>query len=783
MLSFLFTTGNAAMFRVFILLPFAVSSLLANTSRADVPLGGFIPFVGIGMTNEFKTIDVIDLGGIPFIAEPSTSIDPLKPLLGTGSPGNPYFDLALLDSGAATHIITQQAFSGFDLVGNGMEGTNIQPIGGATGVINTIINDAGGIYAAGLGDGTTDGTFLNMDPLKLRGQTSVATLTAPVEWTLPNILGLPMAAQHAIAIQNSDPQIFQHNGRTVRTPQVEFRDLGSGGDGILRRAPLKLNPGIGFVQGPQYVFNLDLEDLGGGLNVHDNPASPSVILDSNGNGGGLFIEVDLANGTKSLDDKELLFDTGADLTVVSQITAARLGFDAIIDTPDFLLEVEGSGGVESGIPGFYLDELNIDTVGGSFTVYNVPIAVLDVTNPNDPGNTIDGILGMHLFTGRDLVIDANASIGQGGAGPSLYISDPVTESHAWAASGASANWATTNSWSAAGSPNVMWQVNVSNISGNPQVANVSSDSTVFQLTVSGNATHAMTIDIQAGATLTTFGETKIEAGGQIRLNGGGAKIDAPFINIEDGTLSGSGDIFVGTGPINGAVRNLSGRIEPGAPIGKLNIDGDLSNLEAATIAFDLSGTVAETLYDQIATERFAFLAGTLEVALTGGYLPMIGDMFTLITSVEGVVGQFDQLLLPSGFDWDVNYLPNSIVLEVLGPRGDFNGDGSIDGGDLTSWQAGYGSTYAGLDFLTWQRNYEGPGLAANAATVPEPGAGAMLLLGMLIGTQRLRMQRSLPHGGQKLCHAWIPGSVSQQQSMGLNGQVGQGGMLRVVAVQ
>jgi hypothetical protein len=68
--------------------------------------------------------------------------------------------------------------------------------------------------------------------------------------------------------------------------------------------------------------------------------------------------------------------------------------------------------------------------------------VLDVTNPNDPGNVIDGILGMHLFTGRDLVIDANPSIGQGGAGPSLYISNPVTETHVWTSTNANADFLT-----------------------------------------------------------------------------------------------------------------------------------------------------------------------------------------------------------------------------------------------------------------------------------------------------------------------------------------------------
>jgi len=678
--------------------------LVATPARSqDAPLGGFIPFVGIGMTNEFKTLDALDLGGIPFIADPSTGIDPSKPLLGTGA--NPFFDIALFDSGAATHIITQQAFQGFDIVGNGMRGTNIQPIGGATGIIDLEINDAAGIYAAGLGDRTSAGTSLGMNTSTLRGQTSFATLTAPDEWELPNILGLPMAAQHQVVIKNSQPQIFEYQGRTVRTPQVEFRDFGSGSEGILRRAPLKLNPGIGFIQGPQYVFNLSLEDVLGGngdLAVHNNPASPSVVIDSNGNGAGLFIDVDFANAGHTMDDTELLFDTGADLTVVSEIMAARLGFDPVLDKPDFVLEVEGSGGVSSGVPGFYIDELNIDTVGGSFTMHNVPVAVLDVTNPNQPGNVIDGILGMHLFTGRDLVIDANASVGQGGVGPSLYISDPVTSAHSWASSAPSANWATASSWSAAGTPDTLWAANVRNLSGSTQVATVNANSTVFQLAVSGSSENAMTVSVQSGATLTTFGETRIDAGGQVRVGAGG-KIDAQFININGGTLTGSGDIFVGTGPITGQVRNLSGRIEPGDGLGKMSITGDLSNLEQGTIAFELGGLTAETQYDQMELDRFAFLAGELEISLVNGFAPSVGDMFTLITADDGVVGEFDLLQLPADYQWSVDYLANSVVLAVTGLgsiAGDFDRDGDVDGDDLEMWEAGFSNqNHNGGSFL------------------------------------------------------------------------------------
>lgn len=707
------------------------SSTLHLSAHGYTPLGGFIPFVGIGMTNESKTLDDLDLGSIPFIADAEYSVG--APLLGAG--GTPHFEMALLDTGAATHIITHEAFLGFDIEGAGLRGENIQQIGGATGFVDLEINDAAGIYTAGLGDRTGAGAKLTMNANAMRGQSSFATLTAPEEeWKLPNILGLPMAAHHAISIRNDQPQIFQHQGRTVRSPNVKFIDLGTGAsEGISRRAPLILNPGIGFIQGPQYVFNLGIDDIftgGGEIAINDNPASPSVVQDTNGNGGGLYLDVDMANGTRSFEDRKMLFDTGADLTVVSQITAARLGFDAVLDKPDFVLEVEGSGGVSTGVPGFYVDELNIDTVGGTFTLQNVPIAVLDVTNPNDPGNVIDGIIGMHLFTGRNLVIDANPSRGQGGVGPSLYIGNPVSQTANWASNAASSNWATNGSWSLPGAPTQMWDAQVRNVSNSNQTAIISSNSTVYRATVAGAATASMTLAIQTGATLTTFGEISVESNGRLQLQGG--KVDAQFINIDGGTLAGSGDVFVGTGPITGAVRNISGRIEPGAPVGKLTITGDLSHLNEGTLAIDLGGTTAVTQYDQISVDRYAFLGGTLEVSLAnlgGLFAPAVGNVFTIITAGEGVVGEFDNLILPGGYQWQVNYQDNAVLLQVTGLAalaGDFNADGSVNAADLVAWKQSFGTIYDGSDFLAWQRSMAAA--TGAAAAVPEPAAGGLMIV-------------------------------------------------------
>lgn len=704
--------------------------LAQQASAATTPLGGFIPFVGIGLTDEFKNAST-DLTGTFFLADRETSIVG-NPLSGGGAP---YYDIALLDTGAAAHILTPQAagINGFDIDGNGFDGTNVQQIGGATGIVFLEINDPLAIFAGGMKDFTATGsTLTKLSSANLRGQSSVATLSAPSEWALPNILGLPMAAQHSVAIKNSEPQIFDLGGRTVRTPEVEFGDLGIGGGNIMRRAPLKLRPGASFIAGPLYVQNLDI--LGGNFDFHENPLSPTIIEN-----GGLFIDVDLARGAKSLQDREFLFDTGADLTVVSQITAARLGFDPILDTPDFVLEVEGSAGVSAGIPGFYLDELNIDTVGGTFTMQHVPIAVLDVTNPNDPGNIIDGILGMHLFTGRDLVIDANPSIGQGGAGPSLYISDPVTETHVWTSTLAQTSFQTATNWTSNGIPNQMWVAELRNTAIPTQLVNLTSNSTVNQLVVAGGPSSTISLQLTGTQKLTTFGETRIEAGGVLSLIGSGTRLDAQFVNIEGGTLRGSGSVFVGSGPVTGVVRNLSGRVEPGDGIGTLEIVGDFSNLVDGTLAIQLGGT-APGQFDLLGVDRFAFLSGTLEVSLAG-FAPSVGNTFTFLTTApDGVHGEFDNLVLPGGFQWGIDYLTDSVVLKVLGLGipGDFDSDGDVDGRDFLLWQRNpsIGS------LADWQINYGIGAVSSPTAVVPEPN-GAVLLLWAVAAFSTRRVRKRL----------------------------------------
>jgi len=678
-----------------------------------------LPLVGIGLSDEYKEGDDPDYD---FFAETSASVG--GSLLGGG--GQPYFDVALLDTGANGSLLTTAAHASFDLEGNAFYGTEILPIGGATGTMDVVVSDPLGIYATGLANRTTTAP-LGLNAGLLIGQTNVSLLTMPPESDLPNVLGLPFASQFATRIRNDQPQIFQLDGQTVRTPHIEFLPLGSGGQGITRRALMSLEPSSSFNQSPLYVFNIF--NVLNGEPFHEDPTAHTHLNDGTASRAALFLSVDVANDGERLDNFDFFFDTGADVTVVSELNAARLGFDVVLDDPEFTVAVVGSGGARFNVPGFFVDSFTVETIGGNLTATNVPVVVLNVTNPADPGNVVDGIVGTNLLAGRNAVIDPDPSLGGGNLGPHLYIGDPVTTNSNWAAAASSAAWATDANWSAGAAPGVLTIANLRHLSGGHQEAVLSANSTAWEVNVSGaSASQRMTLRVQSGATLTTFAGLSIEEHGAVALQGGA--IDVQYVDIRGGTLTGHGSIATGSGPIPGQVENISGVVAPGSGVGVLNIEGRFSNGAAGTSEFELGGMTPGTQYDRMLVDGPATLNGALNVSLVnlgaGAFMPGLGNVFSIITATE-IGGEFSTLNLPalaSDRMWFVGYEETAVVLKVTLP-GDFDGNFAVNGADLDVWEAGFGERYFGADFLAWQRNL-GMSLPPVAA-VPEPSALVLLV--------------------------------------------------------
>ncbi|HMO85888.1 MAG TPA: retropepsin-like aspartic protease, partial [Lacipirellulaceae bacterium] len=461
-----------------------------SAAGAGVPIDGFLPLVAITLTDEF----VNDLDFFPY---PSTSLG--------GSPvsstAGQWYELALLDSGAAVSLITAAADAAFNIGGprpgnnDGFRGTETITIGGATGFLQASIGDPLGLYAAGVQGRTASSGPLSMNPTAFQGQTNTSLVTLPAESTLPNILGLSFMSQYATRIRNSQPQVFEADGKTVRTPAIDFLPLGSGDThGIARKAPMSLL-GAG-PSTPLYFPNIANLDLN---RPWENPSQPTVVQ------GGHFLNINAANNGSTLSNQQFFFDTGASVTVLSELTALQLGIDVQLDTPDFTIQIIGSGGLSDAIPGYFLDSFTVLATGGSVTATNVPILVFDVTNPASPGNIVPGIVGTNMFAGRDIIIDPNPSQGGGGASAGVYISDPVTVTRNWTSAAPSAAWSTAGHWSGGAVPTLLGIANVQHVSGGHQQAVVSGEAVAWSAKVAGaGATQTMTLSVATGAKLTTF---------------------------------------------------------------------------------------------------------------------------------------------------------------------------------------------------------------------------------------------------------------------------------------
>jgi hypothetical protein len=80
------------------------------------------------------------------------------------------------------------------------------------------------------------------------------------------------------------------------------------------------------------------------------------------------------------------------------------------------------------------------------------------------------------------------------------------------------------------------------------------------------------------------------------------------------------------------------------------------------------------------------------------------------------------------------------------PTADFDGDGTVDGDDLSWWQSAFGpksltvfpgadadgdSDADGADFLVWQRQLGSAAATASTAAIPEPASFTLAFMGIL----------------------------------------------------
>ncbi|HYO23792.1 MAG TPA: hypothetical protein VEQ85_02485 [Lacipirellulaceae bacterium] len=192
--------------------------------------------------------------------------------------------------------------------------------------------------------------------------------------------------------------------------------------------------------------------------------------------------------------------------------------------------------------------------------------------------------------------------------------------------------------------------------------------------------------------------------------------------------------------------NQGGVISPGVVgSGDMHVASDFTNA-AGAMRLELRGT-ALGQYDRILVDGHFAAGGTLDIDLIDSYVPAAGDTFDLLNfaSASGAL-QVSAPALPAGLAWNTSALLTTGLLTVsstASPNADFNGDGTVDGGDFVVWQSGLGlsgqqSNASGDadrdgvvdadDLLVWRAQYGGSPAAGASAAVPEAGGATLALL-------------------------------------------------------
>jgi len=380
-------------------------------SRIQPPMAGFSPLIAIA-TSDRRSADDFDFEHALVNSYVGRALNP---------PAEENFVIGLLDTGSVVDLAAGESTQILGLKGRYLTATDF-PIGGVSGQMDTRITQPIGIFAAGLGAIQADG---RLDLSQLVGHTNVAALAAPPivcgdAEEVSAVVGTAMLAFYTTVIRVDQPRKVVVRGRTHIGPNIELLDFyAPSTKEFRRRIPIELG-GLSPVSTASYYAFPDLSDWENILGVWEPivPTLLSLMAMSIPTGGAFFTELQVVHGEPGplnpLQTMRVLIDTGAQSSIMSSNVAARLNLPL---EPDFTVQICGIGGM-SEAPGYYVDYVRINAMGGALEYGHVPFIVLDMESPE--GGSLDGILGMNFFWDRNVVLEPTV----GGAG-FLHISDPV----------------------------------------------------------------------------------------------------------------------------------------------------------------------------------------------------------------------------------------------------------------------------------------------------------------------------------------------------------------------
>lgn len=148
-----------------------------------------------------------------------------------------------------------------------------------------------------------------------------------------------------------------------------------------------------------------------------------------------------------------------------------------------------------------------------------------------------------------------------------------------------------------------------------------------QLQVAANST----FDIQTGSLTQTDGNTNVD--GVLSLVGG------QTLQLQGGTLTGSGRIVRSNTTGTLLVNNTGGVVSPGNSPGTLTIGGNYTQGAGGTLLIEIGG-IGASQYDVLNITGMAALNGTLALDFVNGFIPEPGQTFQFLSAAGGITGGF-----------------------------------------------------------------------------------------------------------------------------------------------
>ncbi len=365
------------------------TTILTNVIDSP-PVDGFVPWIVVVATNERDSED-------NWSAIPESSIQGNFPY---GVDVTRDYMVGIFDSGASAHVIGNENAVRAGIFNSNYLTSNYTVVAGVTGEIEAIVTYPYGIFMDGLDalepnqPGETE--YILSSTSGMMGQSNVATIIGDDPGSYPDLataIGSPMSVYYSTHIENDHMITIAHDGVEYTAPRISFHDIDSGDPNYPNFVPLELKP-LGAAD-VQYIPTIDFGS------IEYVPSTPSVITGNSSQNLFFVHSVDMTEGNNSAIDRDrFMLDTGAQVTVIGNRVAARLGLHP--DNKEFEVDIEGVTGEVSKVPGFYIDSLTIPAVGQWLEFTHVPVILLEISSPE--GGKLDGIIGMNLFTEYNLIL-------------------------------------------------------------------------------------------------------------------------------------------------------------------------------------------------------------------------------------------------------------------------------------------------------------------------------------------------------------------------------------------